>query len=404
MELESLHLSSESLTAKWNTRPPGLNGKATPSPRNISNNPVPMSTGRANSLACRPTIESETDDETRQTGIFDSGSAKWSTISQIESSPTRNIGTENQTQSRSIRESLRDIKNLNILILGEIGSGKSTFINAFLNYFLFDTVDQAAKSEELAWLVPCTFLTEGYSKEIRVKVSDDDDTARISKHASAAAVYCIPVGSSTIRLIDTIGIGDISDPSRDEMAMNDLLSVIQHYEELHGIVILVNTTRTGLVTVFKYCMKKLLAHLSRNAVPNIVFCFTATRSSNYTPTDILVPLSEILEDNCEAGPSLSRDTIYCFDSETFRYLAALKNGIDIGHDDIRRSWDNSRKEAFRLVDHIMKQLPHRITSTIILNRCRLQVVTLTKSLQEFSAAIKHNVASSEDMKARALSL
>jgi predicted deacetylase len=117
-----------------------------------------------------------------------------------------------------------------------------------------------------------------------------------------------------------------------------------------------------------------------------------------------VPLSEILEDNCEAGPSLSRDTIYCFDSETFRYLAALKNGIDIGHDDIRRSWDNSRKEAFRLVDHIMKQLPHRITSTIILNRCRLQVVTLTKSLQEFSAAIKHNVASSEDMKARALSL
>lgn len=76
-----------------------------------------------------------------------------------------------------------------------------------------------------------------------------------------------------------------------------------------------------------------------------------------------------------------------------------------GHkNDISRSWDHSRKEAFRLVEHFSKELPHRVTSTIALNRCRWLIITLTKSLLSISNAIELNVGVHEDREVELLSL
>jgi hypothetical protein len=44
---------------------------------------------------------------------------------------------------------LPDPPEVNILILGESGVGKSTFINAFINYLTFSSLDQAMSAKEL---------------------------------------------------------------------------------------------------------------------------------------------------------------------------------------------------------------------------------------------------------------
>ncbi|KAF2797998.1 hypothetical protein K505DRAFT_333796 [Melanomma pulvis-pyrius CBS 109.77] len=302
---------------------------------------------------------------------------------------------------------LKETKCLNILILGETGVGKSTFINAFVNYLTFETLEDA-KSEDLNWVVPCSFSIQhldksGGAKEIKkfdIKVGNRDDEVDGSKGLSATqqtTVYPVNVNGHTIRLFDTPGIGDTRGISYDKENMADLLSTLSGYEKLHGILILLKSNNSRLTVTFNFCMNELLTHLHRSAAANMAFGFTNTRISDYNPGDTFGPLSALLADHAQIGLSLTSDTAYCFDSESFRYLAALKNNVPMDNEeDYHRSWTKSREEAMRLIEHFKAKLPHSVKSTVSLNGTRQLVLEMTKPMAEISQLIRTNITMCED--------
>jgi GTPase SAR1 family protein len=239
---------------------------------------------------------------------------------------------------QGLLQNLPSCDYVNILILGETGVGKSTFINAFINYLTFDTLDDALKSDDLQWVIPCSFQTQVMDRSrpdgkiIQHKIhvgSRDDERDGIGGDSATqqTSVYPINIGSKTIRLIDTPGIGDTRGVQFDKKNMADILATLNSYEELHGILILLKSNNARLNLTFEFCLKELLTHLHRTAVSNIAFGFTNTRISNYTPGDTFGPLETLLAQQPDVQLPLTMQTSYCFDSESFRYLAAYKQDV-----------------------------------------------------------------------------
>ncbi|KAK4446375.1 hypothetical protein QBC34DRAFT_356708 [Podospora aff. communis PSN243] len=292
---------------------------------------------------------------------------------------------------------------VNILLLGETGVGKSTFINAFINYMSFDTLDEALVSDQLHSVIPCSFSTQvmdrsrpgGKITEHRVVVGKRDDESDGSRGNSATqqtSVYPINIGSRTYRLIDTPGVGDTRGPNADRKNMADILATINSYEELHGILILLKSNNSRLTVTFRFCIQELLTHLHRDALNNIVFGFTNTRISNYTPGDTFGPLKTLLEQHPDINLPLNGDTTYCFDSESFRYLAAQRQGVEMENiDSFRRSWKHSSEEANRLINYFRSRQPHLVTNTISLNGTRQLILGLTKPMAEIAQLIQQNI-------------
>ncbi|TKA78719.1 hypothetical protein B0A55_04535 [Friedmanniomyces simplex] len=301
---------------------------------------------------------------------------------------------------------------LNILILGETGVGKSTFINAMVNYLEFESLDEAIDAEKLNYVIPCSFATQIMDRanpnrpieEKRIKIGARDDERDGSKGDSATqktTVYPVTFHSGestlTVRLIDTPGIGDSRGVDADRQNMADILSTLSGYDTVHGILILLKSNNARLTVTFRYCIKELLTHLHHNAAANMAFGFTNTRISNYTPGDTYGPLKALLDQHPDVGLELVTPTTYCFDSESFRYLAAHKSGVTMPNKlDFDRSWSQSRQETIRLIEHFQAIPPHEVKNTISLNGARQLIVELTKPLAEISQLINTNIQLSED--------
>lgn len=293
---------------------------------------------------------------------------------------------------------------INILILGETGVGKSTFINAFVNYLTFSTLDEAMEAARLNWIIPCSFTTNttdprtGRLLPRIVKIGSDvnEHSATGASATQQATVYPIYISGTLVRLIDTPGIGDTRGHEQDKQNLANILSVLRNYSQLHGILFLLKPNMPRLHVMFRFCVKELLSSLHRSAAGNIAFGFTNTRGANYTPGDTFAPLEQLLSDYNDVMPGLYDYNVYCFDSESFRYLAAQKHGISLGNmEDYRRSWEQSSQQADRLMAYFRKLRPHNVQETLSLNETRHLISQLTAPMQQISQAITDTIAKSE---------
>ena len=250
-------------------------------------------------------------------------------------------------------------------------AGKSTFINSFVNYLHFQSLQDALAEEELHNLVPFTFSTQDSdpsdsNKIIHKTISfgtsvDEHDGSAGQSATQKTQVYPVTYGNTVIRLFDTPGIGDTRGAVKDKENMADVLSVIRRYNELHGILILLKPNHSKLTTMFQFCIKELLYQLHASAARNMAFGFTGTRTFGYKAGDTLKPLEELIRGFERVPIPLVNQTVYCYDSESFRYLAARKRDIDLGDmADYERSWSKSLEETRRLVEHFSSLSPHQV--------------------------------------------
>jgi GTPase SAR1 family protein len=290
-------------------------------------------------------------------------------------------------------------EEINVLLLGGTGVGKSTFINAFVNYLKFDTLDDA-KAGNMEVLISSKFTITDCNYETKtIKIGNDDSNERLKNIGMSSTQECKSyvfqaAENKVVRLIDVPSI----DENNDKKKFENILKYISYYRYLNGICILLKPNEPRLLNVtFKFCIQELLLHLHRNAKDNIIFCFTNARGTFYRPGDTLPPLKKQLRDLKErSGVEIktNQDTIYCFDNESFRFLAAIKKGIlytETDEQNFAGSWKKSVNESLRLIEYLVTRPPHAVKDTLSLNNSRNIVVLLSKPLAEIRQLIQTNI-------------
>ncbi|XP_038059710.1 uncharacterized protein LOC119730753 [Patiria miniata] len=297
---------------------------------------------------------------------------------------------------------LRGMKETNILILGETGVGKSTWINGFINYIHYADLQEALNAKDFQVLIPSsfTFTQHGTIKKIMVGESDTNENMEAGKSATKEPQsYVFPFGTEIVRLIDTPGIGDVEGIQEDRKNFDNILSHLTFYEEIHAVCILLKPNNSRLTAMFRFCIQELLVHLHSSAKDNIVFCFTNARATFYQPGDTLPTLNRELR-NKQVGIEASPSNYFCFDNEPFRFLACVKNGVEFSPVEITTyadSWNKSVEETKKLFKYISFLTPHNIRNTLSMNETRRIILAMSKPLAEVAKTIQQNIQEGKEV-------
>jgi len=221
------------------------------------------------------------------------------------------------------------LNEMNILLLGETGVGKSTWINGFVNYLTYDSLKEAENGKPVS-LIPSKFtVRDSNFKEITI-IYGVEGTNEATQNVGQSVTqmpqsYVFEMPNVKIRIIDTPGIGDTRGVYQDKKNMQNIMTHLSNYKELNGIVVLLKPNNARLSVMFSFCIKELLIHLHKDACKNIVICFTNARGTFYRPGDTLPALEKLLAESKTIDIKLTRDNIYCMDNEPVHFLMALKS-------------------------------------------------------------------------------
>jgi GTPase SAR1 family protein len=304
-------------------------------------------------------------------------------------------------------------QQINILLLGATGVGKSTFINALANYIINDTLEEA-EEDEMQVIIPSSFAFTNPEtfNERRIRLGKEDEHEQFNEQGESNTQQCrsfvFPIGDHNLRLIDTPGIGDTRGFEQDTKNFQEILNFIAQYEHLNGICILLKPNEERVNVLFRFCINELLRHLHIDAKENLIFVFTNARSTFFTPGSTKKLLEGILKKHHEEHGvviPLSRANTFLFDNEPFRYLALRKHDIRLDDDQTQsyiKSWDYSVKEYTRLMEHLVTRPLHAVKETLSLNEAEQLIRKLPRPIAETAKLIEENLQLANDHKKRVL--
>ncbi|XP_063922626.1 uncharacterized protein LOC135137020 [Zophobas morio] len=297
--------------------------------------------------------------------------------------------------------------DINLLLLGGTGVGKSTFINSISNYFKYPDFKSAQKGE-IEVLIPVRLNLSNsnvvYGDPDKNEIHDSGKSA--TQHVK---VYLFPIKVDNkvynLRIVDSPGVGDPRGIEQDNIHIDNILAYLSTLKKLHGICFIMKSNETRFTSFVEYCLKQMLTRLDKSASENIIFITTYSKSTQYTPRDTKINCLEPLVNNIKSKPPhvdipLNDRNVFSLDNEAFKALLEIQEGNRYKNhemDSFTESWKVSSQECRRLLTYIIGDArtsplkPHEVENTISINEVRFLIEQLSTPIAEVSEIIQDNL-------------
>jgi len=218
----------------------------------------------------------------------------------------------------------------NILVVGETGVGKSTWIHALLNYIQGIQIEENVRYK----IFDQTELRKRYEKKYGKKYGEKQSG---SSDTDEPAIYNIIPNDeyspyeNPIRIIDTAGFGDTRGKEYDEKIRDDIRKMFEtsNMESLNAVCLIFKGTETRSHERTKDILDKLFSLFGKEIKNNIIVIFTFANSSTDAMTAITTlkdtssPFYQIMGD-IEKIPHFFFNNIAYFSDEKDNYYNAFE--------------------------------------------------------------------------------
>ena len=183
-------------------------------------------------------------------------------------------------------------RSSNIMVIGETGVGKSTWLHCFINYL------QGIQMEEKYryYLFNEKKLEEDYEKKTGHKKTKG---CSVTNKPAIYNIESTVAFNNPIRLIDTAGFGDVRE-GYDKTIVKDIHNLFTNeIETIHSICLLIKCSETRAHDRTKYILDQLFSLFGKEIINNIVVIFTFYDGTDQFPAlntlqDEASPFSKIM--------------------------------------------------------------------------------------------------------------
>ena len=216
-----------------------------------------------------------------------------------------------------------------MLLIGETGSGKTSFLNLMCNYGMIQTLGKQVEIESF--------------KQFHDIKLENSLSCKMESKTDGATLYTVEYNTMNIGIIDTPGFGDSRGLDVDKQHVIKIIDALKTETYINCVCLVINGRNSRMSATLRYVLSEITAILPREVLDNVIIIFTNSADPldlNFEPTVLAEFLGRKIEN------------YFCIENPYCRIEKAKAKADKLSNEKIARSLQKSFDETSQILDQM----------------------------------------------------